>query len=153
MNRTGRLLRVSIGLLFLCLIAGNALAEMYKWVDAEGNTHYTERPPVGDIEVITIKPPPKVDTGRALNDLEQQQEKLNELRGGRQKAVEERQRAEEVAAIQKSNCELARDKFDKASGSTRFYGTDKDGNRVRLGEEERQARLAAAQKDIAEFCK
>ena len=153
MTESVRLLPHFTGAIILFLIACAAPAEMYKWVDEEGVTHYTERPPPGDVEATTIKPPPRVDTGRALSEYEQQQQKLNELREGRQKSAEERKREEEIAAIQKSNCDLARDKLEKASGSTRLYGTDAQGNRVRLGEEERQARIAAAQKDIAEFCK
>ena len=47
------------------LVPQNSIARMYKWVDEDGNTQYTQSPPPGDIESEVIKPPPKVDTEAA----------------------------------------------------------------------------------------
>ena len=43
----------------ICLSSQLAVAEMYKWVDDEGNTHYTQSPPPGDVEKEIIKPEPE----------------------------------------------------------------------------------------------
>lgn len=41
-------MRLKTGLLGLCLLAGTAgAADLYKWKDANGVTHYSESPPAG----------------------------------------------------------------------------------------------------------
>jgi len=152
MSRMSRVFYNLIRLGLMCFVAGNAFAAMYKWVDEEGNTHYSERPPPG-IETETIKPPPKVDTERALKDLEERKNKFNESEETRVKKAEDQEIRGEEVAMNKRNCELARDKLAKANEQTRVYAQEKDGTRRRITEEERQERIAAAQKDIAEFCK
>ncbi len=153
MSRLSRVFHILIRLGLMCFVAGNAFAAMYKWVDEDGNTHYSERPPPGDIETQTIKPPPKVDTERALKELEERENKFNEMQKTRTKKAEDHEIRTEEVAMNKRNCELARDKLAKANEQTRVYAQEKDGTRRRITEEERQERIAAAQKDIAGFCK
>ena len=52
--------RYCLGLIALLLMSATADAKMYKWVDDEGNVHYSQTKPDADTEVQTIKPPPKV---------------------------------------------------------------------------------------------
>ncbi|HKK16999.1 MAG TPA: DUF4124 domain-containing protein, partial [Gammaproteobacteria bacterium] len=52
-------------ILLALLVSSNALAAMYKWVDENGEVHYTQTPPPGDIQAETIKPPPDVNTEKA----------------------------------------------------------------------------------------
>lgn len=139
--------------LLLLFISGPGFAAMYKWVDADGNVHYTQSPPPGDIEGETIKPPPKVDTDKALKELQDRQDKIKSINEDRTREAEEEKMKEGNLAKKKAACDLAKDKLAKASGSTRVYATDEKGNRVKLGEDERQARIDAAKKEVAEFCK
>jgi len=41
--------------LLVCLLAGPALADMYKWTDENGKTHYSDQPPPGTTKSETIK--------------------------------------------------------------------------------------------------
>lgn len=45
----------SLGLALL-LCAGAASAQMYKWVDANGKTHYTDKPPPASARQAVVKP-------------------------------------------------------------------------------------------------
>ena len=47
--------------IFISFLSFSAEARMYKWVDEEGNTHYTQSPPPGDIEPETLKLPADID--------------------------------------------------------------------------------------------
>jgi hypothetical protein len=127
-------------------------AAMYKWVDADGNTQYTQHPPPGDIQAETIKPPPKVNTEDALNKLEAQKKEATELREGRLKKAEEKSKAEENLALEKENCRRGRENLTNLE---RPHGliAQPDGSRVRITEEVRQQKLAQAREMIKEWCK
>jgi hypothetical protein len=146
----GRLiLIVAISLIFI----PGTYAKMYKWVDAEGNTQYTQQPPPGDIEAEVIKPPPKVDTDKAQKQLDEQQKQLDNIRKTREEEAEEQQKKGNEVAVRESNCALAKDKLGRLNGNPRVYSVDADGVRTRLSEDVRQAKLAEARKMIKEYCK
>lgn len=57
----------------------------YKWLDDEGNTHYTQQPSSAGIESKTIKPPRAVDSSEAEKELEKQLKYIDTGIGHRQK--------------------------------------------------------------------
>ena len=125
---------------------------MYKWVDKDGNTQYTQSPPPADVEFSTLKPPPKVNSESSQKALEQRTEKLDELREQRHKTAAEKKTTKEEENRLKKNCETA--KANMASyARPRVTITQKDGTVTRATEEERQRRIAEAKERIAEFCK
>lgn len=137
---------------FALVLPPLAQAETYKWVDKEGNTVYSQsRPPV-HTPAETIKPPPKVDTERAWDELDQTIMRLERLRDDRiQRKDKERVLADELK-VKEKNCAKAKDKLSRVSTLPRVYAQDQQGNRRRLTEEERQARTAEAQKEIEKYC-
>lgn len=153
MSRFGKIVFFAIQLVILSSAAGNCYAEMYKWVDADGQTHYSAKPPAGDIEVSTIKPPPKVDTERALKELEERNNRLKGFEEERNKKAEDKSMAKEDQANNQANCDLAKDKLSRVINNPRVYSKDEDGNRYKVAEEERQAKIAEARTMISEYCK
>ena len=134
------------------LTAVDALAAMYKWVDADGNVQYSQHRPIGDEDVTTIKPPSKVDTGAAQKDLDGKKKKLGDLQEGRDKAAEDAKKEAGKTALYKSNCETSRAKFNNVQNARRIRAVDEEGNITRATEEERQRRIKAAQANIAKWC-
>ena len=142
-----------LGLCLSFFVAGNCYAAMYKWVDEDGNTHYSEKPPAGDVEVKTIKPPPKVNTDAAVKAVEARKEAEAKQEEAESKAAEEKALDEKDKALMKANCETAKKNLASISDNPRVFTRDEQGNRVRMDEQQRQAKIEAAKKDIAEFCK
>ena len=138
-------------LLLLLFVAGSASAAMYKWVDEDGNTHYTQSPPPGDVQAETIAPPPDVNTKQAVEKLQQQQEKAGEFEKQRQEAAEEQRKKDEEISRKKSNCEMARKRLASYE-QPRVKFVQEDGTRVRATEEERQEQIKKSQEMIDEFC-
>lgn len=153
MNRLNLSIYSVIQIFVLCVVVSNSQAALYKWVDADGNTHYTQSPPTGGIEADVIKPPPKIDTNKALDKLEEQQKYLDGLQEEREKQAKKQQNEEANEAIRKSNCELGKDKLTRLTNIPRIRKVDKDGNVSRLTEEERQAKIKKAQELIDKECK
>lgn len=129
-----------------------AAADIYKWVDGEGNTHYTQHPPPAGIKGETMTSSAKVDADAAKKRAQKQIDMSNEARDARLKQAEEKQKAEAEQAKQKERCEQAKKRFASYSRA-RVNIVGKDGTRTRATEEQRQAELAKAEKAIKELCK
>lgn len=128
-----------------------ATAAMYKWVDEEGVTHYTQQPPPDGIQAETLKPPPKVDTDAAIEKLDSQQKQVEELREGRLKGKEEEMKKAEEAALQKENCRKATEKLSSLE-RPRVNLVNEDGSYTRVTEEYRQEQMEIAKERVKEFC-
>lgn len=139
-------------LLLLLVTTGYAYAATYKWVDENGQVNYSQYPPPEGTESETVKPPPKVDTDAAIREQQEREGKLNSINEERNKESAQEKLDEGNAAKKQAACDLARDKLKQAISSTRLYATNEQGERVKLGEDERQARIEAANNEIAEFC-
>ena len=153
MNKLSRIIYSCIQILTLCVVVSNSHAALYKWVDADGNVNYSQKPPPGDIAADVIKPPPKVKTDEAIDKLDGQEKYLEGLQEERQKQAEKQQLEDGNEAIRKSNCELGKDKLTRLTDTPRVQKVDKDGNVSRLNEEERQAKIKEAQALIDKDCK
>jgi len=146
--KTGALLAPVI---LLGLLSFNAQGKIYKWVDENGTTHYTQQPPPAGVQSKTITPPPDVDTGAAREQMKKQQERAQKYMDDRNKAKQEEAKKQQQAEAQKRACEQARTRLQSFQ-RPRVNFVDKDGTRRRATEEERQAQLKKTQEYIDKNC-
>jgi hypothetical protein len=126
-------------------------AEIYKWVDEQGMTHYTQLPPPGNTEFKAIQPPPGVDGSQMKERIERQQQYVNDSVEAKKKAEEEEYYADLEKKQKESNCNLARRRLASYQRPGVSF-LQADGTRVRATEEQRQAELKKSQDMIKEFC-
>ena len=136
--------------------AGGAAAnEIYRWVDAEGNVHYGDRPSGAPTEQRLQLTYARTD-GSAVEKRVQDRLDTRAARAEAQaeadKAAEEAAEAAEIAAEQQKACESARERLETYRSSRRLYKADENGERVYLDEEQRQAASRRIEEQIAEFC-
>ena len=110
-----RLITYNLSILALsCLVTLSAPAEVYKWVDDEGNVHYGEKPPntPTDRAVENIKIKDDVSTSdnqRANEALKKKSESLDENRKKRKKEkLAKKKKASQQAKV-KEACEAAKE--------------------------------------------
>ncbi len=121
--------------------------QIYKWVDAQGQTHFDAQPPTGQSATVVTPaignvpaPPPRPAAPPSTQV-------------GDQKAVDakvKKQIADQEAA-RKAYCENARTNLAQLENNPRVR-EEVNGERRRLTEEERQARLLETRKGIEENC-
>ncbi len=126
-------------------------AEIYKWVDEHGETHYSQKKPGDGVEVSTVKPPPRVDTEAALQEKQRKLREEQERNKVKLKKSEAERKAREETALKKSNCDKAKARVTSMQ-RPRVNMVDAQGNRTRISEEQRQKQLAEAQKAVKEHC-
>lgn len=134
-----------------CMLAFNVQAAMYKWVDKDGITHYSQEPPPPGIQGKTIAPPPEVNTSAAQKKLQDTEETLDKNLKQRQDQAKEQQKKQQEMQAKKEACDQARTRLHSFQ-NPRVNFVDKDGTRRRATEEERQRELGKARAYIDKNC-
>ena len=116
-----------LSLILLLTTAAAQAADIYRWTDAQGHTHYGDQPPASGGEKITEPAPPSGLSTQEANA------RLEAIRAQRQTAAEERALAKEeqarLAAERKqraAECTAARRQRDAMESAQRIR--DADGN-------------------------
>lgn len=137
-----------VGSLLLAMSSTAMAAQVYRWVDAQGITHFGAQPPEGQAAqtLNTVAPPPKPSvpepaTGESHAPL------------GDQQAIDRKvkQQVAEQEAERKRYCETLRTNLAQLQNNPRVRVEEK-GEVRRLTEEERQARITETQQKIGEHC-
>lgn len=129
-------------------LCGNVMAaQVYKWVDAQGVTHFGAQPPQGQqVETVnTVTAPAKSTTMPApvAEDETEVDQQSIDRKVKRQVAEQEAER--------KRYCETMRTNLAQLQNNPRVRVEEK-GETRRITEEERQARIAETRDKIAENC-
>lgn len=138
-------------LLLLGLMPALAMAQVYRWVDAQGVVHYSqEPPPKGSYNAVRPDPPPATpapardSAGAFLKQAEQQQAD----------AAQRKAKDAETAAAAKQLCTRAREVLTELESGppNRFYTKNPDGSTSRMPSEEWQRRRDAASAAVSQTC-
>jgi|TARA_A100001391_G_scaffold157254_2_gene115485 hypothetical protein len=135
------------GGLVLALCGNVMAAQVYKWVDAQGVTHFGAQPPQGQqVETVnTVTAPAKSTTMPApvVEDETEVDQQSIDRKVKRQVAEQEAER--------KRYCETMRTNLAQLQNNPRVRVEEK-GETRRITEEERQAKIAETRSKIAENC-
>ena len=137
----------------LLLLFSSALlaAPVYKWVDAQGVTHFSAEPPVNQkaesINTNSFQPKIPEKTGQQIAAEEARASAKTQAEVDR----EVRQKVAEEEAALKKYCSEIRHNLAQLESNPRVMA-QVDGQPTRLTEEERQARITEIKKSIEERC-
>lgn len=140
---------VIVGSLLLALSSSTMAAQVYKWVDAQGITHFSAQPPQGQAAqtLNTVTPPPK--SVAAESDASENSESLVDQEKIDRKV---KQQVAEQEAERKRYCETLQTNLAQLQNNPRVR-VEENGEVRRLKEEERQSRIAETMQKIEENCK
>ena len=133
--------------LLLGLSASTMAAQVYKWVDERGVTHFSATPPAGQ-SATTVSPnitQPKAQPAPAAADTGEDKE---------QTAIDKKVKADvaEQEAQRQQYCERARTNLAQLQNNPRLR-IESEGEVRRIDEDERQSRIEKLKTDIAENCR
>ena len=135
-----------------------ANAEIYKWVDENGNVQFGDKPAADtDAEKVIIKEAAPVSTDPDAKALIERQNKLlrimeEERRENEKERKLAREKEKKEKETRKENCALAIDYKRNLDVSGPIYDLDEEGNRVYLTEEENKAERQRAEEQVAKWC-
>lgn len=147
-------------LFFVMLTVG---ASVYKWVDEQGVTHYSETPPPAERKAkkIEVKPPSPAsgaEGGGGEGKSWQQKEQEFQKRQAEREEARRQQEAADTAArreakIKEERCAAAKQNLDTLQIRRPVYWTNEKGERVYVDDRVRAVEIARMKKEIETFCK
>ncbi|MBU1332855.1 MAG: DUF4124 domain-containing protein [Gammaproteobacteria bacterium] len=143
---------ILVSSLLLALSAPVMASQVYKWVDAQGVTHFGAQPPQGQqaTQINTSTPPPRAvetpPTPAAPT--------FDSIADPEQEAINEQVRKDVAAqeAERRKYCEAQRSNLAQLENNPRLR-LEVEGEVTRLSEDERQARITETRKAITDNCK
>jgi uncharacterized protein DUF4124 len=147
----------TLWMVLLLAVAPLASAQLYKYVDKDGKTVYTDQPPPANTKAETVNVPktfPPPATGVAGGN-KSAVERDKELEKGRQLALEKQKKADEAAhkaQLAEERCTQARTAYKQFSDGGRLSKYNEKGERVYLGDAEIEAERERARHEMEEAC-
>jgi len=139
----------------IAAFCATAQAQIYKWVDANGVTHYTQYPPqdtgiaTREIDVVLQQPEQAASAQAAL---QQRVDSLDQRRSDKKLAAEQ---GEEAVAHRKQVqqfCEASKARLAEFESGRRLAEKQEDGSYLPVSEERRKQQIASMKTRIAENC-
>jgi hypothetical protein len=140
-----------IVLAFACLLAPWAGAQLYKYVDKDGKTVYSDLPPA-NVESKQIAAPPPAAAGTSKSFLERDKELEKGREANREKAKKSEQTSRK-AQEEQERCNHARHAFETYSAGGRIIKPSTTGERTFMDEQEIDAAREKARREMDEICK
>ena len=146
---------MNLRILSTCLLISTCVqAEAYRWVDENGVTVYSQSPPPdGTAEKIKPPPAPAEDPDSAQRHLDAEMQRLEDYREDKALAADKANKAAEIRRIKEENCTKAKANLENLTVVRQRLARQPDGSYLPIDENERQAKLEQARRDIDENCK
>lgn len=144
-----------VTLLMGLMISAGAAAGVYRWVDAQGNVHYSDKPQSQQAEELQIQSrptdPSRVNAQRQAMQ-EQAQQHAEQREEQRQAKKEQETEAADEAQKRATNCTKAKERQERYQTAHRLYKPLPDGERQYLSAEEIDKARADANAEVAKWC-
>ncbi|VAW63347.1 hypothetical protein MNBD_GAMMA09-542 [hydrothermal vent metagenome] len=140
---------IFIVLLFIPLMLQ---AEIYKWVDAEGNTHYGDKP-VKDSQQMDIDIRDKGNIKTSQSRENKRRKLISSFDDDRDRENKEKKKRKEERKKMARNCVLAKDRLRQYERVRYLYSLDMSGSRVVVPDDVRKKNTELLRKQIREQCK
>lgn len=146
-----------LGMLILpLLLTGESSAEIYKWVDAEGNVHYAQqRPNDADAERLDIQQEPTTTFRSGTNKPVKTEETARDSEQPAEEPAAQEEKKVETPAEKKQRlaaCAKARKALTTMKSVGRIRSKDADGNYSYLSQQQKEAKMKQARDLIKKYC-
>lgn len=156
-DKSGYLLTIVLsGVITMTAQAGG----IYKWRDADGNVHYSEKPPQQGATELHLRANGRIeDKGEVKPAKPQYDQKarrdkmIQALEGERLARQEEKAKQKKELQKKKMRCAQAKDTLRQYRSAASLYKLDTDGNRHTLPDSAKQAEIKRLESDISKWCK
>ena len=140
--------------LIVCGVSAVNAEKVYKWVDEDGQIHYSsQKPDDPNAETVKLRKAPKVVAKKEVEEEVKAETEAEEPVDPKAEKEAKKQMAKADAANRKKQCAAARKNLNALNTSTRVATVDeKTGARSMMSDEQRVKAFQQANKAIKEFC-
>ncbi len=136
-------------LLCLLLLPGLAAAEIYRWVDAQGQVHFGQRPAGAGAESVEVRPQ-VVERDEHTRERLERSERYFDAR--RQEQAQASAAAAEQQARKEQQCAELRRSLEQVPEGFSYYRTEANGERSYYSDEEIDAKRRQLRERLAQNC-
>jgi len=146
--------RIAWGLMLTCLWLA-ASADVFRWVDAQGRVHYSDRPDADNaVRVGVVSHASNPDAIAARNQSDADARSKAATQNAQQQAQQNTANAvqKDVEKSREGQCKEAKERYRVAIESQKLYRVGKDGERQYLTSQEIDEARLNARKDMDTVC-
>jgi Holliday junction resolvase RusA-like endonuclease len=136
-------------LLCLLLLPGLAVAEIYRWTDANGQVHFGQRPNGQGAQQIEVKPQ-VVDRDQLTREREARTSQFYDAR--RQEQAQANASAKQTQAKRAQECQKFRQRLASIPEGRRYFRDEGNGKRSYYSDEQLDNARKQLQQEVAERC-
>jgi len=146
---------VALTILIFVGAVGIARADVFRWVDEQGEVHYSDRWVPGSVLIKTNKPHPSASEAEAAPRVSEQSKVAG---AGQRVSAQLAQQAtaqavkQDVTKAREQQCKQARERYEQAVQARRILKPTKDGERDYMSDAEADAYRLQARNAVQELC-
>ena len=146
-------------LFLLMLTCTNTFAAISRWVDSNGQVHYSDQIPPPDVQKKTLRTVEDTQASReassvgAPKTIAEREAELKKNEIAKKAAADKDAQKQAAAAAQKASCTSAQQNLSILNSGMRLMEADANGQIGYMDDNQRAQRIAQAQKDISANCK
>jgi hypothetical protein len=145
-------------LFFMLLCCTNTFAAISKWVDADGQVHYSDEPPPSNVKQKMLRADDTqgaqgASSVAAPKTIAEREAELKKSALAKKEAADKAAQDQAAAAAKQANCANAQQNLRTLQSGIRIMETDASGQPGYIDDAERNQRVAKAQSDISTYCK
>jgi len=152
-------------MIFLMLASTNGYGAISKWVDSDGNVHYSDQAPSSETKAKILRSTPDTEgtTGAsgitatsapaAPKTLAEKDAELKKKQKEKQEAADKIGKEQATAEATKAYCTTAQQNLRTLQEGIRMVEVGADGKRSYMDDSQRQQRIEKTQEDIKTYCK
>jgi Domain of unknown function (DUF4124) len=130
-----------------------ARADVYRWVDDQGVTHYSDQWVPGSVLIKTVKPHPvNFDSSARASEQKSVTAANNRISSELSDQANARAVQQDVAKARETGCKAAKARYMASIQSRRVFKEDKNGEREYLSDAAADAYREQARKDVQDRC-
>jgi hypothetical protein len=145
-------------LILLMLASTNTFAAISKWVDAQGQVHYSDRPPPPDEKSETLRSASGAQDSAsssvdATKTIVEREAELKKDKAEKQSAADKSAQKKAAEDALKANCANTQENLRSLQSGERIMEINANGERSYIDDAQRQQRIDKAQQAISNYCK
>jgi hypothetical protein len=145
-------------LTLLMLASTSTFAEINKWVDDQGQVHYSDRLPPPDVKPKTLRSiagtQDSASSGAAATKtIAEREAELKKDKAQKQAEADKSTQKKATEDALRANCANAQENLRALQSGVRIMEIGADGERSYIDDTQRQQRMDKVQQDISNYCK
>lgn len=137
----------------LLLFSISAHGALNKWVDADGNVHYSDEPPPANAKVQkTLSVPPPASGAFVTKTISEREAELKKSQKSEDEAEKKNAEKQQVAAQRQKNCDIARGNIVTLEKSANIITYDASGKPANMDDAARKQSIEDNRKAVSEYC-